>query len=51
MVNVFNILQSTWNCISSFELYGIKIVPFMFSVCGITVFIMILMRFLKMGGD
>ena len=51
MVNVFNILQSTWNCISAFELFGIRIIPLMFSVCGIIVFIRILMRFLKMGGE
>lgn len=48
MTSVFNILQSIWYCISSFEIYGIKIVPFTFSVCGIIVFIRILMRFLKM---
>ena len=51
MSDVFNILISTWNCIASFEIYGIKIVPFMFSVCGIIVFIRILMIFLKMAGD
>lgn len=50
MDNVFNILQSTWNCISSFELFGIRIVPFMFTVCGIFVFIRILMNFLN-GGE
>lgn len=51
MSNVFDILISTWNCIVSFEIYGIKIVPFTFSVCGIIVFIRILMKFLKMDGD
>lgn len=51
MSDVFNLLQSTWDCISSFEIYGLKIVPFMFSVTGITIFIAILMRFLQMGGD
>lgn len=51
MGNVFNILQSIWNCISSFEIYGIKFVPFTFAVCGIIVFIRILMHFLNMGGD
>lgn len=49
MSDLFGILKSTWTCISSFEIYGIKIIPLIFSVCGIIVFIRILMNFL--GGD
>lgn len=48
MSDLFSVLQLTWSCISSFAIYGIKIIPLMFSVCGIIVFIRILMRFLKM---
>ena len=49
MSDLFDILKSTWTCISSFEIYCIKIIPLIFSVCGIIVFIRILINFL--GGD
>lgn len=51
MQYVISILTGTWDCISSFELYGIRIVPLIFTVCGIYVFVRILSKFLKMGGD
>lgn len=49
MDNVFAFLYDLWDVLSSFEIYGIQIVPFMFACIGIIIAIRILMRFL--GGD